>query len=232
MTRARVLADLADRVATLARPALVAIDGVDGVGKTVLADDLAAVLAARGIRTVRVPIDGFHRPRAERYRRGRTSPRGYLEDSYDVDAFRACVVEPVRRGGSGAVRPAVFDHRTDRPVDVAPVDVGDAVVLVDGIFLHRDGLAELWDLSLFLRAGFTATFARMAERDGTPPDPEDPANRRYLEGQRLYLRTFEPERRADVVVDLEDLGAPVVVSGLRAAADERRRQSGADQGCP
>ena len=211
--RGRVLADVADRVATLARPALVAIDGVDGVGKTVLADDLATTLGARGIRTVRVSIDGFHRPRVERYRRGRSSPEGYLEDSFDVDAFLACVVEPVRRGGSGTVRPAVFDHRTDRSVDVAPVEVGDGVVLVDGIFLHRNGLAELWDLSLYLRAGFGTTFARLAARDGTPPDPEDPVNRRYLEGQRLYLRTFDPEHRADIVLDLEDIGAPVVVSG-------------------
>jgi uridine kinase len=209
-----VLADVADRVATLARPALVAIDGVDGVGKTVLAGDLATMLGARGIRTVRVSIDGFHRPRVERYRRGRASPEGYLEDSFDVDAFRACVVEPVRRGGSGAVRPAVFDHRADRSIDVTPVEVGDGVVLVDGVFLHRDGLAELWDLSLYLRAGFPTTFARLAARDGTPPDPEDPVNRRYLEGQRLYLRTVDPERRADIVLDLEDIGAPVVVSGL------------------
>jgi hypothetical protein len=31
MTRARVVADVADRVATLIRPALVAIDGVSGL---------------------------------------------------------------------------------------------------------------------------------------------------------------------------------------------------------
>lgn len=212
--RTRVLADLADRVATLARPALVAIDGVDGVGKTVLGDDLAAALEARGIVTVRVSMDGFHRPRVERYRRGRSSPEGYLLDSYDDDAFRTCVVEPVRPGGSGMVRRAVFDHRTDLPLDVPPVEVRDGAVLVDGIFLHRDGLAGLWDLSVFLRACFATTFARMAARDGTPPDPEDPVNRRYLEGQRRYLRAFDPERRADVVLDLEDVDAPVVVSGL------------------
>lgn len=212
--RTRVLADLADRVAALARPALVAIDRVDGVGKTTFADDLGSVLGVRGIRTVRVSIDGFHRPRAERYCRGRTSPEGYLEDSYDDDAFRRCVVEPVRPGGSGAVRPAAFDHRTDRPVDVAPVEIRDGVVLVDGIFLHRDGLAAVWDLSVFLRAGFATTFARMAVRDGTPSDPEDPANRRYLEGQRRYLRTVDPERRADIVLAFEDVDAPIVVSGL------------------
>jgi uridine kinase len=107
MTRARVLADVADRVATLARPALVAIDGVDGVGKTVLADDLATMLRGRGIRTLRVSIDGLHRPRVERYRRGRSSPEGYLEDSQDLDAFRACVVEDLEDLGAPVVVPGL-----------------------------------------------------------------------------------------------------------------------------
>lgn len=205
---------LADRVAALPRPALVAVDGVDGVGKTVLADDLDAVLVARGTPVVRVSIDGFHRPRRERYARGRTSPEGFFLDSYDLEAFRRCVVEPVR-AGNGQVRTAYFDHRSDQRVAGARVDAAGAVVLVDGIFLQRDELADAWDLTVFLRAPFEATYARMSARDGSPADPDHPANRRYLEGQRLYLRTCRPEERADVVLDVTDVGAPVVVCGLR-----------------
>ena len=40
---------------------------------------------------------------------------------------------------------------------------------------------------MFLDVPFDETFRRMAVRDGCPPDPADPANARYLEGQRLYL---------------------------------------------
>lgn len=97
----------------------------------------------------------------------------------------------------------------------ARVDAAGAVVLVDGIFLQRDELADAWDLTVFLRAPFEATYARMSARDGSPADPDHPANRRYLEGQRLYLRTCRPEERADVVLDVTDVGAPVVVCGLR-----------------
>ncbi len=204
---------LADRVGALTRPALVAVDGIDGAGKTVLADDLAAVLSGRGDRAVRVGIDGFHRPRRERYARGRTSPEGYFLDSFDLDAFRRCVVEPVR-AGSGQVRTVAFDHRTDVPETGERVDVAGAVVVVDGVFLQRDELCEAWDLAVFLRAPFEAAYARMGARDGTPLDAEHPANRRYLEGQQLYLRTCRPEERADVVLDVTDVAAPVVVWGL------------------
>ncbi|GEN78449.1 nucleoside/nucleotide kinase family protein [Actinotalea fermentans] len=212
MERAAALDLLADRVAALPRPALVAIDGVDGVGKTVLADDLAAVLGQRGERIVRTGIDGFHRPRAQRYARGRTSPEGYFFDSFDLAAFRRCVIEPVRSGGQ--VRTAAFDHRSDAPVPGELVDVVGAIVLVDGVFLQRDELHGAWDLAVFLRADFVATYARMSVRDGSPADPEDPANRRYLEGQRLYLNRCRPQERADVVLDVTDVSAPVVVSGL------------------
>ena len=203
---------LAERLGDLPRPALVAVDGVDGAGKTVLADDLAAVLVRRGDRVVRTGIDGFHRPRAQRYARGRTSPEGYFLDSFDLDAFRRCVVEPARSGGR--VRTAAFDHRADAPVQGDRVDVTGAVVLVDGVFLQRDELRDAWDLVVFLRAGFDATYARMSLRDGSPADPADPANRRYLEGQRLYQGRCRPEERADVVLDVTDVSAPVVVRGL------------------
>ena len=72
------------------------------------------------------------------------------------------------------------------------------MLVVDGIFLHRDELVDWWDISVFLDVPFAETFRRMAVRDGCPPDPTDPANARYLEGQRLYLAQCAPQQRADV----------------------------------
>ena len=45
---------------------------------------------------LRVSIDGFHRPRAQRVARGR-GPETFYEDSYDYAAFRRAVIEPFRR---------------------------------------------------------------------------------------------------------------------------------------
>lgn len=218
--RAAVLAEVAAAVAALPdrTPRLVAVDGVDGAGKTAFADDLAAVLRGSGTAVVRTSIDGFHRPRAERYRRGRASPEGFFLDSFDLDAFRAAVVAPVRAGGDRRVRAVAFDHRTDAPVDVEPVEVGeDAVVLVDGVFLLRDELAGTWDLSVHLRASFAATFARMSVRDGCPADPDHPENRRYRDGQLLYLGHCDPERRATLVVAHDDPERPAVVTARAGA---------------
>ena len=55
-----------------------AVDGVDGAGKTVFAGELAATLRSRGAPTVEASVDGFHHPREARHRRGRGSPEGFF----------------------------------------------------------------------------------------------------------------------------------------------------------
>jgi len=45
------------------------------------------------------------------------------------------------------------------------------VLVLDGLFLHRDELVGVWDLSVFLQAPFAVSVARMAARDGSNPDP-------------------------------------------------------------
>ena len=87
----------------------VGVDGVDGVGKTVFAAELGGALRGLGRPVVNVSLDGFHHPRAVRYRRGRDSPEGFWLDSYDYQAFSQHVLEPFAPGGSREYRSAVHD---------------------------------------------------------------------------------------------------------------------------
>lgn len=208
-TRTTLIDHVARRIAGLpGRRIVVAIDGVDGAGKTRFAGDLAAAVRAFGRPVVQATIDGFHHPRAIRYRRGRHSPDGYYLDSYDYAGLRRHLLAPFRAGAI-SVETARFDHRTDRAVSIrAAMPDGDAALLIDGIFLHRDELAWAWDLSLFLQVPFAVSYARMAVRDGAPADPHAMENRRYLEGQQLYLRTCRPEQRATLLIDNAELTAP------------------------
>ncbi|MGN6300791.1 MAG: uridine kinase [Angustibacter sp.] len=209
--RRAVLEELADAVPApgAGRTVRVGVDGVDGAGKTVLADELAAVLQSRGRPVVRVGVDGFHHPRAVRYQRGRRSPEGFYRDSYDLEALRRHVLTPLGPEGDGWFVPAVHDVEHDQVLALERRRVPDGAVLVlDGLFLHRPELDVEWDLSVLVTAPFEVTFARMAVRDGCPPDPDHPDNERYVEGQRLYFAEVDPASRADVVVDNTDPGRP------------------------
>ena len=191
----------------------VGIDGIDGAGKTTFANELAEVLGASGRTPIRASVDGFHYPRAIRYRLGRQSPRGYVQDSYNYPQLQAMLLDPLSSGGTGRFRRALFDHTTDRPI-VVPEEqaMAGAILVFDGIFLHRPELRAYWDYSVFLEVAFSAAYRRMAQRDGTSADPHAVENRRYLHGQRLYLRAYKPHRCATITINNDDLAAPYVVT--------------------
>lgn len=212
-TRDAVLAEVAAAILALpgdrVRP--VGIDGVDGAGKTVFADELAAALETSGVEVIRASGDAFHHPQEIRYRRGRHSPEGFYLDSFDLDQFRSRLLDPLGPGGDRRFVRAVHDVVTDTPVHRDAEVARDGQVLVlDGLFLHRPELVDAWDVSVFLQVDRAISVGRMAARDGSHPDPDHPSNRRYVEGQRLYLRSCSPEQRATFVVVNDDLAAPRV----------------------
>ncbi|HTK93331.1 MAG TPA: GNAT family N-acetyltransferase [Verrucomicrobiae bacterium] len=187
----------------------VGIDGVDGAGKTTFADELAAALTSAGRPVIRSGVDGFHHPRAIRYRRGRESPEGFLRDSYDYATLAAVLLEPLSPGGSRRYRRQVFDVEADRAVH-APEERAQpgAILLFDGIFLHRPELRAFWDVSIFLRVEWARNHRARASGGVNPPDEHQ---RRYAEGQALYFHECRPWEHATLVIDNDDLAAPFLV---------------------
>ncbi len=116
-------------------------------------------------------------------------------------------------GGHGRHRTCVCDVATDTPDLAEPARAAPGTVLVvDGIFLHRPELKDRWSWSIWLQVGRGTSLQRCVERDGTgSPAPAAASNRRYVEGQLLYLSEASPRHHATHVVDNEDLTAPVLL---------------------
>ena len=215
MARSGAISRLAGMIAAidLGHPVRVGIDGVDASGKTTLADELVAPIESRGRQVLRVSVDGFHNPSEVRHRRGRRSPRGYYEDSFNHDAILEHVLHPLGPGGGLKYRAACFDFRTDSPVDAGLQDAPpDSVLLFDGVFLHRPELASHWDFSIFVHADFEVTVQRAQARDqylfGDPEEVAAIYRERYIPGQRIYLDAVDPAAKASVVLDNNDVEDP------------------------
>ncbi len=223
--RTEVLEQVATRALaeTTTGSVLVAVDGASGTGKSTFADELARSLDGSGRAVVRASIDSFHNPRAVRYRLGSDSPEGYYRDSHDLRSLESELLQPFIEG-NGLFRSAIFDEPTDRAIAPDRQQVPPQAVLVfDGLFLHRPALDRYWHLSVLLlaegrcEAAWRAWLERGLPAGGADREAEiarriaKARRHRYIAGQALYEAEAAPRGRADVVIDNDDLAAPVIL---------------------
>lgn len=210
--RDRVLGRVADHLVALGRPLRVAVDGITASGKTTLARELTAAVAARGRSAAHLSMDGFHNPRAIRHRQGRDSADGYYADAYDFQAFERLVLEPLGPGGDRKYRERIIDLGSDTPIDEPPVVAAeDLVLVVDGSFLQRD---LEWDEVVFVDTPFEIARDRGTRRDtellGGLEQAERAFDQRYHAAGRRYLDEVGPAADATVVVGNADVANPVL----------------------
>jgi uridine kinase len=222
--RDAVLRTVAVRVCSSAQDrVVVGIDGRSGAGKSTFADELAGALRERGRIVVRSTTDSFHRPRAARLKRGPTSADGYFLDSHQIDRIVNELLVPFREGAR-EVLVAAFDEPTDTPLEIVTDAAPNAVLVFDGLFVHRDEFAKLWDLSVYL----DADERRNAEwlqflLDDLPADSSQRAAEldrrldtarwpRYRHGWSSYIDNAAPHRRATIVIDNNDLSHPRILA--------------------
>ena len=184
---------------------LVAVDGISGSGTAAFADDLAEVFREDDHTVFRASIDDFHRPREDRYARGRDSADGYYSDSFDYSLFRRVLIEPFRMAGSTGFQLVGFDEERNVGEEMRWVTgPKDAFLIVDGVFLNRPELRGLWHASVWLDVPMATAYERLHERLGVDGDPTVPSNARYVGGQALYRKDDDPTARATALVDNTD----------------------------
>ncbi|MDQ1583587.1 MAG: uridine kinase [Microbacteriaceae bacterium] len=155
-------------------------------GTASFADDLAAVFREAGHTAFRASIGDFHSSRAVRDAAGEESPESYYRDAFDYRTLRRVLIDPFRMAGSTGFQTSAFDERRDAPTQsrwlTAPAD---AVLIIDGVFLNRPELRDLWNFSILL---------------------DDPS----LPGGALapYFADTDPRTRASAIVDNSDPDAP------------------------
>jgi uridine kinase len=221
-TRKQVLGLLAEAVVEtkLEHPTRVAIDGRTASGKTSLAEELAETLRTLGRIVIRTSIDGFHRPRAQRYRQGRTSPRGYYEDARDHSAIQRLLLDPLGLGGDRLYRTASFDLESDTTIEQKPRLAGSSdILIVDGTFLQRPVLSRSWDFIVFVDVTQKVAIERGAKRDASRLGGYDDARRahaeRYQAAFEIYIDECDPLKSANAVLNNEDFSFPALKLALK-----------------
>ncbi|GAA1636064.1 nucleoside/nucleotide kinase family protein [Georgenia ruanii] len=202
-SRAEVLDRLARGLAHRAsggRILRVAIDGPDGSGKTTFTRQLGDVLHPMLIdhaEVRRFSGDDHMIPMQVRRSDVAADPRWLYENFLDVARIRE-----IARG---------------EPEQSPP----GTVVLIEGMTLQRPELADLWDVTIYITVPAALAIERARARYARFIDPKDEQEElaqleeryreRYVPSFQLYADMVDPRGRADVVIEMRDFEAPLVV---------------------
>lgn len=158
-------------------------------------------LRLRGRPVLRVSAADFLRPASLRLELGRDDPDAFY-DWVDVSALGREVLGPLEPGGSGSYLPTLWDARTDRATRAARRPApARAVLLLDGPFLLRPGLARGFDLTVHLAMSAAARLRRVPAADAA----------RELPAYDRYEQEVDPAAVADLVVRLDDPARPALL---------------------
>lgn len=181
-------AELRDRVEKLAdsgRPALVAVDGRCGSGKTTLAAALGRDFGCPVVHT-----DDYYLPFDRRPRDWQNTPAANM----DFARLRDEVLDPLRAGKDGLCRP--YDCHTGRFGAEYGLPAGGLLVL-EGSYSHHPLLGE-YDLRVFVTCPPECQARRLQEREG---DRYEMFRSRWIPLEEGYFRAFSVERKADCAVN-------------------------------
>ncbi len=145
---------------------LIAIVGAPASGKSTLASELARRLTQQKVKTVVVPMDGFHLHNTILDARG-LRPRKGAPETFDADGFLNIIN---RLKENVEVIAPMFDRAQDQAIAGAiEVPADTQVVIVEGNYLMFEEapwefLAPLWDLTARLDVPMAQLRARLIQR--------------------------------------------------------------------
>ena len=167
---------------------LVAIDGLSGAGKSLLADVLQESLT--GISVVRA--DDFYRPMDTGVLAQLSSADGY-EQYFDWRRLRTDVLVPLSQGAASWYRR--HDWSTNRLAEWHEVQPG-GIVIVEGVFTVRPEIREFYGVTVFVEAPRDERVRRIHARDENVAWVD-----RWMAAEDWYLEHVRPADWVDHIVD-------------------------------
>jgi uridine kinase len=198
---------------------VVAIDGLDGSGKSQFAVALAAACEAEGAgRVVVLRVDDFRRP-LPALPADVEEADVYYDSYYDFALLSECLTRFL--DGAPEARIPRFDPKSERLDGEVTISFeGARLAIIEGVFVLRATSltrAKLIVLEVDEEEARRRILARDMAKGRTREVVEHRMNKRYFPAQRRYRQAFDPARRADVVIANDDWAAPELVRAGAAA---------------
>ena len=166
------------------KPYLIGIDGLAGSGKTTFLTKLVQVLENASLKVTVISMDRsiWKEIRTEACRESRFDPeRDSVGEDYDWRRLKLEVLVPLREGKTPVGLPR------------------GQVMVVEGCFSLRNELQEFYKLKIFTDVPRDMALIRAIDRDGE--EERYWYENYWRQEENLYIRTHDPMRRAELVID-------------------------------
>jgi uridine kinase len=192
------------------RALLVAVSGIDGSGKGYVTDKIMSRLMLESPRASSINIDGWLELPDKRFSKERPAEHFYEHGIRFPELFERLVL-PLKEKRSLLVEADLADA-TPRAVNrrhayrFEEIDI----ILLEGIFLLKEGFRGYYDLALWVDCSFETALERALRRGQEGLSAEETIRdyeRIYFAAQRIHFAKDAPRQTADLIID-NDPGRP------------------------
>ena len=172
---------------------VVGINGIDCSGKTTFAKSMSKYFSYYKIENDHLDIDNFNNPAIES-----ETYKAFVSGSWDEEDLNKYYKLIINY--SDAIR-AVSESKKKYPI-----------VILEGIFIYKPQLADLFDLKIYLDIDISLGRKRFAERRSLKQDkrPFEIYDEIWMLSHIRYESEVHPKRISDLVIDYNDESKPVL----------------------
>lgn len=162
--------------------AFVAIDGMQGAGKTTLVRHIISTVPDVQI----LYLDNFYRG----------------PEKKDHTRILPDVIQPLKDGKTAHFQ--IYDWSTDKIIDAKPI-LPNGIILVEGTYAMDKRLISEYDLTIWVKCPWEVGLKRALVRDNY--DFQDLWEEKWVPEAREYVKRQQPHRKSDIVIGYKNIPA-------------------------
>ena len=189
---------------TTNRHVVCGISGIDGAGKSTFVETVIKHLSSQTDAVVVIGIDDFYNLALEALSTKEFAER-YYEQGFEFGRLKD-ILKTIRRNTEIDISYEVVDIATGRKDKKSIMASGKTIFLVEGVFLFRPILREVFDIRIWIESTMERAlkFIETRERDLLLYKNREAVRERYSNGffvaQSRHIRMDRPEASADMII--------------------------------